>query len=119
MDVGDYKRMVAYTDFLFLVTVVATVTILTYFNCQQWVDSDVNHKPQGVADASVSTIILPDHVDLNLVIGAPVLLDKANGSAVRQLGDQQNHDYSNSISLSRASALYGQDDAMGKRQFHF
>jgi hypothetical protein len=119
MDVSDYKRMSAYTDFLFLLTVVATVTVLTYFHCQQWVDSDVNYKRQGVGDVSVSIITLPDHVNVNSLIGAPVLLHKANDSGARQLSDQRNRDYSNPIVLSRASALYAQDDVMGKHQFHF
>lgn len=119
MDVSDYKRMVAYADFLFLLTVVATVTVLTYFNSQQWVDSDLNHKRQGVGDASVSIITLPDHGNVNSLIGTPVLLHKANDSGARQLSDQRNRDYSNPIVLSRASALYGQDDVMGKHQFHF
>ena len=119
MDVSDYKRMVAYTDFLFLLTVVATVTVLTYFNSQQWVDSDLDHKRQGVGDASVSIITLPDHGNVNSLIGTPVLLHKANDSGAWQLSDQRNRDYSNPIVLSRASALYAQDDVMGKHQFHF
>ena len=119
MDVGDYKRIVAYTDFFVFAILAVIVTALAYFNSQQWVDSDLNHKRQGVGDVSVSTIMLPDHVNVNSVIGAPVLLHKANGSEARQLGDQQNRGYSNPIVLSRASALYTQDDVMGKRQFHF
>jgi hypothetical protein len=119
MDVSDYKRMVAYTDFLFLLTVVATVTVLTYFNSQQWVDSDLDHKRQGVGDASVSIITLPDHGNVHSLIGAPVLLHKANDSEARQLSDQRNRNYSNLIVLSRASALYAQDDVMGQHQFHF
>ena len=119
MDVGDYKRIVAYTDFFVFAILAVIVTALAYFNSQQWVDSDLDHKRQGVGDASVSIITLPDHGNVNSLIGTPVLLHKANDSGARQLGDQRNRDYSNPIVLSRASALYAQDDVMGKHQFHF